>query len=192
MKLTSLLKGVGAPVVESVINTLTESFGPLQRNPGERSKKIFALQEVTRYTLVAELQSQIGRIEPNINHQQPNMNRYTSAAVWILKTILSLLAAERIDQNISEPANILQNIRAFFSVGPPSFSDYYYWYALLDCAAQIGRIVEKENIPAGFAVKMREIVQESKSTSIRWKAVSRILLMSLWMEILMLMCDGLG
>jgi hypothetical protein len=129
--------------------------------------------------LVAELQSQIGKIVPNIDHQQPNVNCYMSASVWILKTILSLLNAEKIDKNVSEPADILQNIRAFFSRGPPSFSVYHYWYALLDCATQVGRIIEKENIPPGFAEKIREIIKKSTSASIRLKAVSPIPSMSL-------------
>lgn len=85
---------------------------------------------------------------------------------------MSLLDAEQIDQNVSEPAHTWQNILAFFSLGPSSFNEYYYWYALLDCATQVGRIVEKGKIPQGLVNKVREIIRKSKSSSIRWKAVS--------------------
>lgn len=162
--------------MESVILTLTGSFAPLQKNPGDRAKKIFALQEVTRYTLAAELQSQVSRIASNTDSRQPSQSSYMSASVWILETTLSLLNAEQIDQNVSEPVNIWQNIRAFFSIGPSSFSEYYYWYALLDCATQVGRIIEKEKIPPGFANKMREIIKKSEIPSLRWKAVSPTLI----------------
>jgi hypothetical protein len=96
---------------------------------------------------------------------------FATLTVWILERLLLLLKTQTIEENISQPSNTWKNFLTFVNRGPPCFNDYYYLYGLLDCATQLGRILDETTVPLEFEERMREIVKKSKDASLRWKAV---------------------
>jgi hypothetical protein len=158
--------------VQSIIQTLDESFRPLCRVPEKRSDAIFVLQEITRITLASDLYAKIVKSAPGANRRNCNaLGSPRTLATWILERILSLLNSEQIEENVSHPATAWNHFLAFINRGPPCFGDYYYLYGLLDCATQLGRILERGMVPSSFEERMRKIIQKSKDPSLRWKAV---------------------
>ena len=163
---------MGSGSLQLIIQTLNDSFRPLCQVPKKRSDTIFVLQEITRITLAFDLYTKVVKSAPSADQPQHNaLGSPRTLVKWILERILLLLSDEQIEENASHPATAWNHFLAFFNRGPPCFSDYYYLYGLLDCATQLGRILEKAMLPSSFEEKMREIIQKSKDPSLRWKAV---------------------
>jgi hypothetical protein len=128
---------------------------------------------MTRITLAFDLYTKVskGALSDADRKRFYVLDSPQSLATWILERILSLLNDDQIEGNVYRPDRARQHILAFFSHGPPCFGDYYYLYGLLDCATQLGRILEKDMVSSFFVERMRKIIRKSKDPSLRWKAV---------------------
>jgi hypothetical protein len=107
----------------------------------------------------------------NLGLDSSDLGLLSHLATSILERILLLLSNDFIEEKVSQPTNAWRNFLAFTDRGPPCFNDYFYLYGLLDCATQLGRIVDKNAISLIFEERVRKIVKNSKDSSIRWKAV---------------------
>jgi hypothetical protein len=128
---------------------------------------------MTRITLAFDLYTKVVKSAPSDADRKRCyvLDSPQSLATWILERILSLLNDEQIEGNVCHPDIAWQHFLAFFNRGPPCFGDYYYLYGLLDCATQLGRILEKDMVPWLFVERMQKIIRKSKDPSLRWKAV---------------------
>jgi hypothetical protein len=131
------------------------------------------LQEVTRIALAFQLRSQVIKSlkVADSGLDSSDLGLLSLLATSILERILVLLNNDCIEERVSQPTNAWRNFLAIADRGPPCFNDYYHLYGLLDCATQLGRIVDKNDISAPFEERVRKIVKNSKDSSIRWKAV---------------------
>ena len=165
-------KGWGPGSLSETIQTLSDVFTPLSDGRDERYEALFVLQEITRIILAFDLCTEAVDNSPTTKLGDIYaLDPVQDLATWILERILSLLNRfEQFERNVSHPAAAWQHFIAFFDRGPLRFGDYYYLYGLLDCATQLGKILEEA--PSPFEDRMREIVRSSKDPSLRWKAVS--------------------
>lgn len=56
-------------------------------------------------------------------------------------------------------------------LGPPSLNKWYFFYGLLDCAAQLLRYLQPEQVPIRLRRTFAEIVQKSEFEEFRWKII---------------------
>ena len=138
-----------------------------------RSEAVFVLQELTRITLASDLYTKIVKSSSSTagRRRSDALDPPQALATEILERILCLLNDDYINENVYQPTTTWERFLAFFNRGPPCLGKYYYLYGLLDCATQLGRILENSMVPRSFAERMREIVQRSRDPSLRWKAV---------------------
>lgn len=141
-------------------------------SPDERYATLFRLQEISRIALAFHRYARVS----SICHSPVEINISDASqtdATRILKKILARLRMYgRFEENVSRPPYKVDLFRAFLNRGPPHFSAYYYIYGLLDCAAQLARILDGDRIPQAFEHTMEQIIAKSKEPSFRWKAVS--------------------
>ena len=89
--------------------------------------------------------------------------------------ILNLRENESFESNVHPRHRYLDQISALLNHGPAGLDKYHYFYGLLDCASQLGRIIDPKRYPAGVEERMRQIIERTQSNgeaSFRWKAVS--------------------
>jgi len=162
-----IIQGLGSGSLRDLITALDKSIQPLYQTPQQDYKIVFVLQELTRFTLALDLHTKI--------YNSKLGDKTASApkvAVWVLKKILESLDKETQEDKVSQPKDAWKNFLAFWGNQPPRFSDYYYLYGLLDCATQLGRIIDRGMLPAGFEERMQKIIRNSIAPTLRWKAVS--------------------
>ena len=61
---------------------------------------------------------------------------------------------------------------AFFSLGPPSLNQGYYYYGLLDCVSQLAAVSEPQMLGQGLLKRVVDLIFDSVVPEFRWKAVS--------------------
>ena len=66
---------------------------------------------------------------------------------------------------------------AFFSQGPPSLDQGYYYYGLLDCVSQLAAVSEPQMLgqgtrEQGLLKRVEDLIFHSVVPEFRWKAVS--------------------
>lgn len=54
-------------------------------------------------------------------------------------------------------------------LGPPSMNKWYFFYGLLDCAAQVARHLEPEQMSPELLENLRQLMAESEFEEFRWK-----------------------
>lgn len=54
-------------------------------------------------------------------------------------------------------------------LGPPMMNKWYFFYGLLDCAVQVSRHVEPENISSDFVRNLKQLMAETEFEEFRWK-----------------------
>jgi len=162
-----IIQGLGSGSLKDLISALDKSFQPLYEAPQEPYKILFVLQELTRLTLALGLHTKI--CNPGLGDKTASAPKL---AVWVLKKILKSLDKKTQEGGVSQPKDAWEIFLAFWGRQPPRFSDYYYLYGLLDCATQLGRIIDHEMLPAGFEERMQKIIRNSIAPTLRWKAVS--------------------
>ena len=69
-------------------------------------------------------------------------------------------------------------MRATLGCGPPDLDRGWFYYGLLDCAAQIAALTDTKSLrDKGIFEGMRELIFGDESQEYRWKAVSTPVLM---------------
>lgn len=53
--------------------------------------------------------------------------------------------------------------------GPPLLNKWYFFYGLLDCAAQLARQLGPGQLPAAFLGRLKRLMEETEFEEIRWK-----------------------
>lgn len=159
--------------MQSIIQVLNDSFRPLCRVPAERYNDFFVLQEMTRIAVAFKVRSNVLESVEITNSEliSTNLGLLSRLATSIMERLLLLLNNDLIEERVSQPTNAWMNFLAFANHGPPCFNDYYYLYGLLDCATQLGRIVDKNDVSLQFEERVRKIAKNCIDSSIRWKAV---------------------
>ena len=61
---------------------------------------------------------------------------------------------------------------AFFSQGPPSLDQGYYYYGLLDCVSQLAAVSLPQMMGQGLVKRVEGLIFDSMVPEFRWKAVS--------------------
>ncbi len=157
--------------MQSLIGILDDTFRPLFERQDERYEALFGLQELTRVTLAAYLYNKVVASPAADNQDEEDRPGYL--AEWIMQRILKILSEyDQFETNVSCPSTKWEYLIAFLNRGPPSFDKYFYLYGLLDCATQLGRVVDHDRTPQPLRERMERIVRDSKDDSFRWKAVS--------------------
>lgn len=135
---------------------------------------LFDLQTRTRIILASDRFTKvITRTADTSQDECDTPNSSQGEAVSVLKRILSILYTYGpFEEDISYPARALEVLRAVTRRGPPGFSHYHYIYGLLDCATQLGRILDGGHVPQEFEERMKQVILRSRNPSFRWKAVS--------------------
>jgi len=162
-----IIQGLGSGSLRDLITALDRSFQSLYQAPQERYKIVFVFQELTRFILALDLHTKI--CDPALGDK---MTSAPKLAAWVLEKILESLDKETHEEKVSQPNDAWTIFLAFWGKTPPRFNDYYYLYGLLDCATQLGRIIDHGMLPAGFEERMQKIIRDSIDPTLRWKAVS--------------------
>lgn len=179
IKLLNTAQGTGSGDLRSMFRALDEAFKPLSETPNKNFEDLFTLQDLTRLTLASQVRLTVKRDSiVTVQHRVTNyaqMLKYSpqDLAEWIFRRILFTI--NRIGQpekNTSSPPVKLDYVRAFMDRGPPSFDKYFYVYGLLDTASQLSRVIDPGKIPLDLELRMKNIIEQSKEASYRWKAVS--------------------
>ena len=66
---------------------------------------------------------------------------------------------------------------AFFSQGPPSLDQGYYYWGLLDCVSQLAAVSEPQMLgqgSGGLLKRVEDLIFDSVVPEFRWKAVSNL------------------
>ena len=61
---------------------------------------------------------------------------------------------------------------AFFSRGPPSLDQGWFYYGLLDCVSQLAAVSEPRMLGQGLVNRVETLIFDSVVPEFRWKAVS--------------------
>ena len=75
----------------------------------------------------------------------------------------------------SKLANYWHRYLAAFHKGPPGLDRSYYFYGLLDCAAQLSTFVHPDMLPIRLRRSLIRLVKSDKVAEFRWKAVGHVL-----------------
>lgn len=144
-----------------------------------RYHDLFTIQGLTRIALALEFYSRIGA--QSVESQKSDDDLYTkalkcsrAAADVSLGRVLRVLNSEDnecFEIDLRRPSKCREQFSAVLDRGPASLDRYYYFYGILDCAAQLASITDPERYPAGFEERMGSIVARSRVANFRWKAV---------------------
>ncbi|KAI9861443.1 MAG: hypothetical protein M1813_005340 [Trichoglossum hirsutum] len=159
----AITTGWGPGSLQSLIEALDRAFRPLCESPDRRFEALFGLQELTRVTLALYLYQDVvgsSTTEPG------------DLARWILERILSIVKDDPFEKAVSP---MWEYLSALANIGPPSIDRYFYLYGLLDCATQLGKVVDSDRVPQPLILRMEEIIENSTEDSFRWKALEFLL-----------------
>ncbi|KAG9230140.1 hypothetical protein BJ875DRAFT_499399 [Amylocarpus encephaloides] len=162
---------VGQGDLISLLKALDNIFRPVRPAPRDCSVDVFVIQELTRIALALSLKSQVSNASNRGTVEEYETSDGDKLASWILDTIYLLLEDYPIEEDVTRPAKVWNWFLAILKRKASGFSDYYYLYGLLDCAVQVGRIVEVEAIPTDLIQRVQTIIGKSVDSSIRWKAM---------------------
>ena len=100
----------------------------------------------------------------------------------LLDKIHALLAEEGQEHPRGRPkiGGQWRRTRAAIGCGPPDLDRGWFYYGLLDCAAQISSLTDTNSLrDKGIFEEMRQLIFGDESQEYRWKAVSVPVLMCL-------------
>jgi len=131
--------------------------------PGRQSRHLHlpAIQELTRNatTSLAECDNK---------SQNDNVSREVEKAADIIKLVFELLhvSFQEIPSRKSDAWNWpFARLRR----GPPLLNKWYFFYGLLDCAAQLARHLRPGQLPAPFLRRLERLMEETEFEEFRWK-----------------------
>lgn len=81
------------------------------------------------------------------------------------------------------PSGHIKDVLVTLARGVPEFDKGYFFYGLLDCAAQLGRYLHLEDIPRELRTTIKSLLSPSSTSIFRWKAVSSGTVLILWAAI---------
>ena len=104
--------------------------------------------------------------------ESSELRRAVAAIVTsLLDKVDEILATE--NKNFSpELAKRWHKALAFFSQGPPSLDQGYYYYGLLDCVSQLAAVSEPQMLTSKLLKRVEDLMLDSVVPEFRWKAVS--------------------
>lgn len=81
------------------------------------------------------------------------------------------------------PGGHVKDVLLTFTKGRPTFDEGYFFYGLLDCAAQLGRYVRPNDIPSELIATKESLLSLPCDPLFLWKAVSSGTVLILWAAI---------
>ncbi|KAH0537561.1 hypothetical protein FGG08_005660 [Glutinoglossum americanum] len=141
------------------------------RNPQPRYQVLLGLQDLTRAAVAINLKAKLAK-DDTLWAFSIKMARRT------LRELLNTLgnAAELEATPLPSAAQgYWEQFLAIVNRGSPGLNKYFYFYGLLDCAAQLGRILHPDELPAEMKLRMMRLLLGSKVPQFRWKATEILL-----------------
>lgn len=173
------LKGGGLPNFTTAIESLDEIFRSVGTSTANQFESLFGLQELSRIALSLNHFA----IVLKASNQAPNsanilFQRSHQLASAVLRRVYDILNSEPYYQfetrGPSRPY-LKALLLAHVNRGPPRLDKYFFLYGLLDCAAQVARILPPLMMEPDFGERMMQIIRLSSEPSYRWKAVEILL-----------------
>jgi hypothetical protein len=170
---THTCQGSVAGSIPGTVRQLDSVLQPLWRRPNEEYQALFTLQELTRKTmalhLVAKVTTMSERIGENGNviASEALESSLDLAAAILDQILVELTRHDDFEATIRRPSSFSEHFLAICDRGPPAMDPYFYLYGLLDCAAQLGRILSYDRIKDEFKNKMMTIIRRSEEESYR-------------------------
>jgi len=96
------------------------------------------------------------------------MSAETEKAADIMKLVLELLHTS-IQEIPSRKSDAWNWPFARLRRGPPLLNKWYFFYGLLDCAAQLARQLRPGQLPAAFLGRLERLMEETEFEEFRWK-----------------------
>ena len=107
-----------------------------------------------------------------IEDESSELRRAVAAIVTsLLDEVDGILATEN-GKFSPELAKRWHKALAFFSQGPPSLDQGYYYYGLLDCVSQLAAISQPQILTSKLLKRVEDLIFDSVVPEFRWKAVS--------------------
>ena len=173
-------QGFGPANLPELLENLKRILKPLPWSSGQQYPTMSSYQELARMIVSAH------RIACELERDPPypeadtsgSVNYAEELAIVFLEKILSILSKEPYEDfetKISAPSPFAEDFRAAFHPGPPKMNAYFFVYALLDCAAQVSRVLPFAKVPNHAKKKMLQVMRQSCEPSYRWKATEILL-----------------
>ncbi|KAI4090550.1 MAG: hypothetical protein LQ344_004691 [Seirophora lacunosa] len=117
----------------------------------------------------------------------PTIQEITRRATTSIKTSPDVIEPEAISQVTKDVKLVQELLNTHFQsipsrksdpwnwplarlrLGPPMMNKWYFFYGLLDCAVQVSRHVEPENISSDFVRNLKQLMAETEFEEFRWK-----------------------
>ena len=159
-----------------VIRSLDEIFRPIRDTIDDQFESLFVLQALARIALTVHRFAIVAKsIDESSNDGSILIRHSCEIAAGVLARIRVIFESPRYRSFELDPPTrprFEDYLRACINRGPPSLSRYFFLYGLLDCAAQLARILPPFRMEPGFGDRMIRIVGSRREPSFRWKAVS--------------------
>lgn len=107
--------------------------------------------------------------------QTMDREQVRKAAAVIVMTLLLKLDKILIEEDSSawpDPGTKWHKLLAAIQWNTPDLDRGWYYFGLLDCAAQLAALVEPAVLPQGFVGRIKKLIFRKASLEYRWKAVS--------------------
>ena len=113
--------------------------------------------------------------ESAIEDESGELRKSVAAIVTSLFDKVNEILATEKRNSPPELANRRHRALAFFSLGPPSLDQGYYYWGLLDCVSQLAAVSEPQMLGQGsdgLLKRVEDLIFDSVVPEFRWKAVS--------------------
>ena len=143
----------------------------------EKYEALFSFQELTRMVLASHRLASESQVSSDSQEvaTTPWIQGSIDLANVVLDQIAQILSCDpysNFEVSTSPPPKLWVDFLVASNQGPPGMSPYFYIRGLLDCAAQLSRIVPFPELPEKMRRRLVLIIRRSTEPSYRWKAVS--------------------
>ncbi|KAH0565496.1 hypothetical protein GP486_001105 [Trichoglossum hirsutum] len=148
-----------------------EGLSRFWRDPQPRHQVLLGLQDLTRAAVAI-----------NFKAKYTKDDRLWAFSIKMAKRTLRELLntlGNASGLEATPPLSVAQGywekLLAILNRGSPGLNKYFYFFGLLDCAAQLGRILDSDDLPSEMKLGMKKLFLESNVPQLRWKAIEILL-----------------
>jgi len=149
---------------QQILEGLNHLFA-LRQKPQTSFEALCGFQEYTRLATSLTRESSLAADRDQVRE---------AAAVIVMTLLLKLdrILPEENSTSWPEPGSKWHKLLAAINWETPKLDRGWYYFGLLDCAAQLAALVDPSMLPKGFISSIKQLIFRKASLEYRWKAVS--------------------